>query len=521
MKSKTFLNLLLVISAISLISPTYGQVTIGSNIEPNSGALLDIKSNGNSEANATGGINIPRVNITNFTPTTDTEFAASIGGTGSWDRTKHKGLTVYHVDTTNPSNEGLYTWTSTKWEKLGGLEPWLVSGTTNKAVSNTENIYQMGQVTIGSNAAVDATAVLNVVATDKGVLLPRVTLTANNDQTTIPNPSNGLLVYNTGLHPNMPNVGYVFWNAASQTWRSFASIPAIAPNCTIACNQAQMDPEQKISSGVPIITGTVMKVPYTLGNGGAYNNVDLVCTTNPAIIAKLRPGALEIGSGVLSFTLEGIPTTTEEAPTGLQFDLSPFYTANPSITPGCSDVAVGTEVTAEVKTIATMGVLEKTTENGVTGYGRTLTTPDRKFSIRIFVPTGINMANANLQIRNNQTNEVDIIWSSAYAWTDGSSGATQNSLKLPYNMWCGNNGDNGANTVTISSSSNAAWGNEYVYYLSRPEQRSYMWTRKDSSDKTFYHMFFMMGASDTGTANDARAAATKAFIKIDQIKAVY
>ncbi|MCX7696161.1 MAG: hypothetical protein N2Z72_00530 [Bacteroidales bacterium] len=44
----------------------------------------------------------------------------------------------------------------------------------------------------------DASAMLEVQATNKGILIPRVTLTGINDAVTIPSPATSLLVYNTG-----------------------------------------------------------------------------------------------------------------------------------------------------------------------------------------------------------------------------------------------------------------------------------------------------------------------------------
>lgn len=52
------------------------------------------------------------------------------------------------------------------------------------------------QVTIGSNEEPDPSAVLDIRSSNKGLLAPRVNLTGKFDMTTIPNPANGLLVFN-------------------------------------------------------------------------------------------------------------------------------------------------------------------------------------------------------------------------------------------------------------------------------------------------------------------------------------
>jgi hypothetical protein len=62
----------------------------------------------------------------------------------------------------------------------------------------------------------DASAKLDVSAINKGFLPPRVTLTSGTDNSTIPNPATGLLVYNTGNNPNLV-AGYYYWNGANWT----------------------------------------------------------------------------------------------------------------------------------------------------------------------------------------------------------------------------------------------------------------------------------------------------------------
>ncbi len=66
----------------------------------------------------------------------------------------------------------------------------------------------------------DASAKLEVSATNKGFLPPRVTLTSGTDNTTIPNPATGLLVYNTGNNAGLV-AGYYYWNGTS--WATIAT----------------------------------------------------------------------------------------------------------------------------------------------------------------------------------------------------------------------------------------------------------------------------------------------------------
>jgi len=66
-----------------------------------------------------------------------------------------------------------------------------------------------------SGSAPDASAGLDVSFTDKGLLVPRVTLTGTNDVTTIASPATSLLVYNTvsaGSAPNQVIPGFYYFN---------------------------------------------------------------------------------------------------------------------------------------------------------------------------------------------------------------------------------------------------------------------------------------------------------------------
>ena len=75
------------------------------------------------------------------------------------------------------------------------------------------------QTGIGTTSP-DASAKLEVNSSNKGFLPPRVTLTSQTDNSTIPNPATGLLVYNTGNNPNLV-AGYYYWNGSN--WATIAT----------------------------------------------------------------------------------------------------------------------------------------------------------------------------------------------------------------------------------------------------------------------------------------------------------
>ncbi len=74
------------------------------------------------------------------------------------------------------------------------------------------------QIGIGTTTP-DASAKLDVYATNKGFLPPRVTLTSATDATTIASPAEGLLVYNLGSVGLQ--AGYYYWNGTA--WSTIAT----------------------------------------------------------------------------------------------------------------------------------------------------------------------------------------------------------------------------------------------------------------------------------------------------------
>lgn len=73
-------------------------------------------------------------------------------------------------------------------------------------------------------AAPAASAQLDVTATDKGVLVPRIALTATNLAAPVTTPANSLLVYNTataGAGATAVTPGFYYWRSATSTWVRF------------------------------------------------------------------------------------------------------------------------------------------------------------------------------------------------------------------------------------------------------------------------------------------------------------
>lgn len=90
------------------------------------------------------------------------------------------------------------------------------------------------QVGIGTSS-VNTSARLQIDATDKGFLPPRVTLTGTADVSTISTPATGLLVYNTataGISPSRVTPGFYYYDGAK--WQRIINQQ---PDATVSFNQ--------------------------------------------------------------------------------------------------------------------------------------------------------------------------------------------------------------------------------------------------------------------------------------------
>ena len=82
------------------------------------------------------------------------------------------------------------------------------------AGSERMRVTSNGNVGIGTSAP-DASAILDVTSSNKGILAPRVNLVAANNPAPVTAPATGLLVFNTatsGTYPNDVFPGYYYWD---------------------------------------------------------------------------------------------------------------------------------------------------------------------------------------------------------------------------------------------------------------------------------------------------------------------
>lgn len=158
-----------VLIAFTLFLPSLtAQVTIGADLEPNDGSLLQLKEKEEvtKDFNSSKGLNLPRVRLsvkTSLYPMFLEKPANSASdpndpALGPNDKYRsdsltlkasHTGLMVYNLTTTNNFNEGIYTWDGEKWVYSDGIEPWYNVKTQAPAINNTDEVYLDATATIG------------------------------------------------------------------------------------------------------------------------------------------------------------------------------------------------------------------------------------------------------------------------------------------------------------------------------------------------------------------------------------
>ena len=139
----------------------------------------------------------------------------------------------------------------------------------------------------------NASAKLEVYATNKGFLPPRVTLTSTTDATTIASPAEGLLVYNLGSIGLQ--AGYYFWNGAK--WATIAT-GSIAGNAVSATDLVKLYSEVYSNA-----TGKIAHAngfPFTVPISGRYM-FDFSCSayssgTRFTLYFKVRQGTTDVAS---------------------------------------------------------------------------------------------------------------------------------------------------------------------------------------------------------------------------------
>lgn len=143
------------LSLLTFSSVTHAQVKIGTTapVTPHADAMLEVESTNK-------GLLIPRVSLTSTT------VAAPLANHVA-------GMNIYNVASVADVTPGYYYNNGVKWIKLADQatilpEPWFDQATGAGATANTQNIYQMGNVGIGTSGTPQAKLVVNGAAINNG-----------------------------------------------------------------------------------------------------------------------------------------------------------------------------------------------------------------------------------------------------------------------------------------------------------------------------------------------------------------
>ncbi|MBD8388333.1 FISUMP domain-containing protein [Dysgonomonas sp. BGC7] len=131
---------------------SYSQVTIGSNIPPTSGALLDLKEGSSlvDNSNSKRGLLLPRVNLSSLnnlypmfeelgtegTPVQEYDTEAKKNNQDVW----HKGLIVFNMNECAPFGKGVYIWTGEDWR---GINTSLPIATPSASLQSLPNVLHI------------------------------------------------------------------------------------------------------------------------------------------------------------------------------------------------------------------------------------------------------------------------------------------------------------------------------------------------------------------------------------------
>lgn len=454
-----FTNALLVLLfSVAPVSLLRAQVTIGDGIAPQKFSVLEL-----STLTTKGGFRLPHL-------TEIEKLGLALDGLTDPDQQiKAKGLTVY--DSTNNTVE---YWDGIRWERLDIVGPWRISNYPDSiATDNAQDIFQMGRVSVGTNNG-DPSAAFSVQAKNKGVLLPRVSLTGPNDDVTIPNPAEGLLVYNKGDNPNFSHSGFFYWNGSC--WMKFADRNANPPAISaLHCNNAQLTPSQYTKD--EDYEG-VMEIPYSGGNGASYPAGTPQGSVN-GLHYTLQAGTLEQGNGRITFAVTGIPE--ESSPKETEFPIS-FL--------GKNCVAKVGHGGASIETKTYLGSMTRIPG----GAEFSVNTFDGKYSLRFFAKETSSLNYTDIQIKyNGQKTSDNIIIIHTVNYNGGAFADSENDF-----------------TVTKTWKRH---GDPEVYHGGRPEYRQIIFTSTDETKRMYRYSFFF-GAPNNKFENYSK---TKCWIFAEEI----
>jgi hypothetical protein len=154
------------------------------------------------------------------------------------------------------------------------------------------------QVGIGTETP-NASAILDITSTNRGLLLPRMTTTQRN---AIASPVAGLTIYNTTS--NCMNI----FNGAG--WNELCGTATQGLITTINCAGATHNGTLTSGSAASSVSSVIS---YTGGNGLPYSGQTVTSTGVTGLTATLSAGTMASGAGSLTYTITGTPSSSGTA----------------------------------------------------------------------------------------------------------------------------------------------------------------------------------------------------------------
>lgn len=158
------------------------------------------------------------------------------------------------------------------------------------------------QTGIGT-ATPNASAKLDVYATDKGFLPPRVALTATNAAGPITSPATGLLVYNTataGTSPTNVIPGYYYWNGSA-----WIAIIGASTSSSISGNGTT----STLSNFSSVMNDQTASYTLTNSDNGkvvTLNSASAVTVTVPSLSVGFNCMIVQKGAGQVTLSASGV-----------------------------------------------------------------------------------------------------------------------------------------------------------------------------------------------------------------------
>lgn len=306
-------RLTILLSLATLAGMLTAQVTIGTDKEPVTGALLQLKNDETvGVANAKGGLGMPRVYLTTLNPAIG-KLAESIGNTSGstpWDEDSHIGLAVYNVNNklcvTEPIAKGLYTWDGSRWQSLMPVNapyPTIASvSVTPSSVCPGSTVSLSGTVndgatihwytTLSSGTPIGTGTIFSVIPTVSTTYYAEAYNATNDCTSSVPRTAVEVPVIPLPTIPNITGVNLVDPNSTNITYTSqtgMSSYTWTVTGGTITSGQGTAS--INVSWGA-VGSGTVTETYTNASNCSATNslNVTIGCGayTAPGVWKQFR-----------------------------------------------------------------------------------------------------------------------------------------------------------------------------------------------------------------------------------------